>query len=148
MKTGRPVRKFEDLVAWQKARTLTHDIYHVTSHGSFGKDYGLRDQIRRASVSIMSNIAEGFERAGRSEFHQFLSIAKGSCAELRSHLYVASDSEYLDHKRFSELLARAEEVARILGGLRASVQNQRDKSGPRASALPLSPQHSALSPQR
>ena len=81
--------KFEDLIAWQKARELTRNIYQVTTQGNFSRDFWLRDQIRRASVSIMSNIAEGFERAGRSEFHQFLVIAKGSCAELRSQLYVS-----------------------------------------------------------
>jgi four helix bundle protein len=94
MLTGR-IEKFEDLIVWQKARELTKNIYRVTKIGEFLKDFGLRDQIRRASVSIMSNIAEGFERGGRSEFHQFLVIAKGSCAELRSQLYVALDAEYI-----------------------------------------------------
>ncbi len=70
------IEKFEDLTAWQKARELTKRIYAVTRHGDFAKDYGLKDQIQRASISIMSNIAEGFERGGRGEFHQFLSIAK------------------------------------------------------------------------
>ena len=83
--------KVEDLIAWQKARDLTQAIYQTTSVGSFAKDFGLRDQVRRAAVSVMSNLAEGFERGSRSEFHQFLSIAKSSCAELRSQLYVALD---------------------------------------------------------
>jgi four helix bundle protein len=74
----------------------------------------------------MSNIAEGFERGGRGEFHQFLSTAKASCAELRSHLYVALDAGYLDQAKFGEMLAQAEEVGRILGGLRVSVQRQRN----------------------
>jgi len=73
------IEKFEDLIAWQKARELTKNIYKLTKQGAFLKDFGLRDQIRRASVSIMSNIAEGFERCSRSEFHQFLVFAKGSC---------------------------------------------------------------------
>src|SRR4030043_671338 len=90
------IEKFEDLIAWQKARELTKNIYKVTKQGDFFKDFGLRDQIRRASVSIMSNIAEGFERGGRSEFHQFLVIAKGSCAELRSQLYVSLDVGHID----------------------------------------------------
>ena len=85
------VRRFEDLIAWQKARDLTKRIYSLTQQGGFERDYGLRDQIRRAAVSVMSNLAEGFDRAGRSEFHQFLVIAKGSSAEVRSHLYVALD---------------------------------------------------------
>ena len=72
------ISRFEDLVAWQKARELARDIYRVTDEGRFGKDFALRDQIRRASVSVLSNLAEGFDRASRGEFHQFLVIAKGS----------------------------------------------------------------------
>ncbi len=122
------VEKFEELIAWQKARELTRAIYKATQQEPFAKDFGLRDQIRRASVSIMSNIAEGFERGGRNEFHQFLSTAKASCAEFRSQIYVASDVGYLDKPTFDRLLSQAEEVARIVGGLRASVDRQR-KSG-------------------
>ena len=92
----------------------------------FAIDFGLKDQIQRASVSIMSNIAEGFERGGRAEFHQFLSTAKASCAEVRSQLYVALDAGYLAQSAFDQLQSLAEEVAKILGGLRSSVQKQRD----------------------
>jgi four helix bundle protein len=120
------VERFEDLIAWQKARELTKRIYEVTRQGDFAKDFGLRDQIQRAAVSIMSNIAEGFERGGRAEFHQFLSTAKASCAEVRSQLYVALDAGYLSQSAFDQLQSLAEEVAKILGGLRASVQKQRD----------------------
>ncbi len=121
------VERFEDLIAWQKARELTGNIYRITRQGAFAKDFGLSGQIQRAAVSVMSNIAEGFERGGRSEFHQFLSIAKGSCAELRSQLYVALDSGYLDQEGFGHLLAMSEEVGRIVGGLRAAVSKQRKK---------------------
>jgi four helix bundle protein len=79
-----------------------------------------------ASVSVMSNIAEGFERGSRGEFHQFLSVAKSPCAELRSQLYIALDAGYLNQVKFQELLTQAEEVGRILGGLRASVEKQRN----------------------
>lgn len=119
------VERFEDLIAWQKARGLTKRIYQVTRDGDFAKDFGLSGQIQRATVSIMSNIAEGFERGKRGEFHQFLSTAKGSCAEVRSQLYVAFDIGYLDQSKFNELLNHAEEVGRIVGGLRASVERQR-----------------------
>jgi four helix bundle protein len=121
------IERFEDLVAWQKARALTGQIYHVTGSGRFAKDYGLRDQVRRAAVSIMSNLAEGFERGGRSEFHQFLSVAKASCAELRSQLYVAHDAGYLEDHTFGALLSQAEEVGRITGGLRAAVEQQKNR---------------------
>jgi len=119
------IQRFEDLIAWQKARVVTREIYQITRQGAFAKDFGLSGQIQRAAVSIMSNIAEGFERGGRGEFHQFLSTAKASCAEVRTHLYVAFDIGYLDQRSFDQLLAQAEEVGRIIGGLRVSVGRQR-----------------------
>jgi four helix bundle protein len=119
------IERFEDLIAWQKARELTRAVYEATRQGAFAKDYGLSSQIQRAAVSIMSNIAEGFERGGRGEFHQFLSTAKASCAEVRSQLYVALDAGYLNQDTFDQLIQKAEEVARIVGGLRVSVQKQR-----------------------
>ena len=128
MKAGADkVTKFEDLVAWQKARELTREIYSVTKGGDFGKDFGLRDQIRRASVSVMSNIAEGFDRGGRPEFHQYLVVAKASCAEVRSQLYVALDAGYLSAELFNRLFCMAEEVSRIVNGLRSAVKKQRDQ---------------------
>ena len=124
MNENKKVEKFEDLIAWQKARKLTATIYQTTDEGKFARDFGLRDQIRRATVSILSNIAEGFERNRPKEFHQFLSIAKASCAEVRSQLYVALDVGYLETAMFDQLLHQAEEVGRIIGGLRASVEKQ------------------------
>ncbi|MGA7731757.1 MAG: four helix bundle protein [Chloroflexia bacterium] len=121
------VEEFEDLVAWRKARALTKAIYQASSQGRFAKDYGLAGQIQRASVSIMSNVAEGFERGSRAEFAQFLSVAKGSCSELRSQIYVALDNEYISEEAFSLLMAQAKEVGRIVGGLRAAVAKQRDE---------------------
>ena len=119
------IERFEDFIAWQKARALTAKVYKATGDGEFARDFGLKDQIRRAAVSIMSNIAEGFERGRPSEFHQFLSIAKGSCAEVRSQLYVALDVGHLGDRDFRELVALAEEVGQIVGGLRASVERRR-----------------------
>jgi len=93
----------------------------------------------------MSNIAEGFERGGRAEFAQFLSTAKGSCAEVRSLLYVALDEEYIDRPTFSRLSAQAEEVARIIGGLRSAVARQRDEQRkPRSQSSVLNPQSSTV----
>jgi|SRR5579871_122688 len=126
--------RFEDLIAWQRARQLTKAVYLASRKGALAKDYGLCNQLQRAAVSIMANIAEGFERHRPGEFHQFLSTAKASCAEVRSHLYVAMDVGYIEEGTFRELSKLAEEVARILGGLRASVERKK-----------LSTQHSALS---
>lgn len=119
--------KFEDLIAWQKARELTKKIYQITMKEQFSKDYGLKDQIRRAVVSIMSNLAEGFERGGRGEFHQFVVIAKGSCAEVRSQLYTALDVGYISNGEFNSLNEKATEVTKILAGLRKSIDAQRKK---------------------
>src|SRR5436853_3909412 len=98
------VDRYEDFIAWQKARLLTQRIYGITKQNAFAKDFGLAGQIQRASVSVMSNIAEGFERGRMTEFHQFLSIAKGSCAVVRSQLYVALDAVYLTTENFDPLL--------------------------------------------
>ena len=124
----RRVERFEDLIAWQRARALTRAVYTATGQPAFARDYGLRDQIQRASVSIMANIAEGFERGSRSEFHRYLSIAKASCAEVRSLLYVALDCGYLSQAEFDQLMADGLEVARIVGGLRAAVARQRNQT--------------------
>jgi four helix bundle protein len=118
------ISRFEELIAWQKARLLAATIYRLAAQGAFSKDYGLKDQIQRAGVSVMSNIAEGFERGSSAEFHQFLVIAKASCAELRAQLYLALDVGYIDQQFFDETMKQAEEVARLVGGLRASVKRQ------------------------
>src|SRR5712671_1494123 len=110
------IERFEDIVAWQKARVLTREIYASTRVGPFTKDFGLKGQIQRASVSSMANIAEGFERGGDNEFIQFLSTAKGSSGEVKSHLYVALDQDYVSSKTFDQLYAKADEVSRLIGG--------------------------------
>ena len=121
------VQKFEDLIAWQRARELVREIYLATSREDFSKDFGLKGQIQRAAVSMMSNIAEGFERGKRTEFHQFLCVDKASCAEVRSQLYVALDAGYIDAATFARLLQTATEVSRIVGRLRVAVARQRDQ---------------------
>lgn len=110
-------KSFEEIEAWQKARELTKRIYEVSKEGAFARDFGLRDQIRKASVSIMSNIAEGFERGGTREFNQFLSIAKASSAEVRSHLYVALDQQYITERTFLELTETSKSINRMISNL-------------------------------
>jgi four helix bundle protein len=106
------VKQFEDLHVWQEARALVREIYNVTKQRGFKRDFALRDQITRAAVSSMSNIAEGFERGSRKEFIQFLNVAKGSNGEVRSQLYVALDQEYIDQKRFETLCDSALTLSR------------------------------------
>jgi four helix bundle protein len=120
------VERFEDLIAWQKARTLTKAIYKTTQQGAFVKDFGFSSQLQRASVSIMSNIAEGFERSNPGDFHRFLVIAKASCGEVGSQLYIALDIGYLNEVDFNQLLHQTLEVSRVIGGLRASVEQKWD----------------------
>ena len=110
------IQKFEDIVAWQKARELTREVYAHSKTGAFAKDFGLKDQIQRASVSIMGNVAEGFDRGGDKEFIQFLSVSKGSCGEVKSHLYVALDQQYINPIQFNQLYNSADEVGRLLAG--------------------------------
>lgn len=110
-------KNFTDIDAWQRARALTNAIYVVSKNGSFSKYFGLRDQMRRASVSIMANMAEGFGRSGSAEFQQYLAIAKGSTCEVVSHLYVALDQGYITRREFAENTRLAEETANLIGGL-------------------------------
>src|SRR5687767_1953492 len=111
------IQRFEDLEAWKIAREVSREIYTVSKHGAFARDFGLRDQIRRSSVSIMSNIAEGFERDGDKEFMNFLSIAKGSAGETRSLLYVAMDQGYVSGREFETISSRLRECSRVISGL-------------------------------
>ena len=117
------IEKFEDIVAWQKARELTKDIYELTSIDKFEKDFSLKDQIRRCSISIASNIAEGFERGGNKEFIHFLYIAKGSCAELRAQLYIASDLLYINDVEFNNAYNKAIEINKLLYGFISYLKN-------------------------
>ncbi len=110
------IERFEDIESWQKARELTKEIYKITRKGAFARDYELKGQIRKASVSIMSNIAEGFEREGNAEFRRFLRIAKGSAGEVRSQLYVALDGEIITKALFDELCALATDTSKLVSG--------------------------------
>ena len=123
-------KRFEDIDAWKKARELTREVYRVSSAGPFAKDFGLQGQIRRASVSIMANIAEGFERGGKKEFVQFLSIAKGSAGEVRSHLYVAADQSYIEKEDVKKLGEIVKDISRVISGLMTCLRKSNVK-GPK-----------------
>ena len=110
------IKRFEDILAWQKARELTRLVYRVTGEGAFARDYALRDQIRRAAISVQSNIAEGYAREGDREFRYLLGVAKGSVAEVQSQLYVALDAELIQRETFDEAYELAAEVGRLVGG--------------------------------
>ena|SRR2546426_7636 len=106
-------KKLEDIQAWQKARQATRLVYEITSDGIFAKDYGLRNQLQRATVSVMANIAEGFGRRSDKEFANFLNMAHGSVSEAQSHLYVALDLKYIDQPSFAKVYDLLEEVSRM-----------------------------------
>lgn len=107
-------KKFEEIQAWQKAYEVTVVVYNLTKDGAFSKDFGLRDQIRRASVSIMANIAEGHGRRSNVEFANFLNLARGSAAEVQSHLHVALGIGYIDKDKFDDLYSKVTEISRML----------------------------------
>lgn len=114
------MERFEDILAWQKARELTKNIYLLLGQNG---DYSFQDQIQRAGVSIMNNIAEGFERRSDSEFRQFLYIAKGSCAEVRSMLFLAGELEYIQKEVCDKLLMQAEKISRVLSDFIKALHN-------------------------
>ncbi len=110
------IERFEDIEAWRKARELTRNIYQITSQGALAVDFVWRDQLRRSAISIMANIAEGFEREGDKEFRQFLSLAKGSVGELKAQIYAAMDAGLSGQDQFHHLLDLADEPSRLIAG--------------------------------
>ena len=131
-KTGKNVRgfsTFEDTPAWNRAKQLTASIYRVTSTSSFNHDFDLKRQMRRSAVSVMSNIAEGYERKGDREYAHFLSIAKGSCGELRSLLHVTRDQDFIDCCEFERLKTATIELSRIIGGLMKKISSDLKPKG-------------------
>jgi len=117
-------KRFEDLEVWQKAKELTNLIYKLSSSGSFARDFGLRDQMRRAAVSVMSNIAEGFESQTQALFNQFLSRAKGSSGELRAQLYIALEQEYITTAKFQLAFSLAELCSKQLASFIRYLESQ------------------------
>ena len=108
------IKKFEDIESWQEARRLTASIYKMTEISKFTKDWGLKDQIQRASVSVMNNIAEGFDSSSNSEFRRFLSIARRSCSEIQSIVYIALDLSYINKNQFTEIYDQTEKIRRMI----------------------------------
>ena len=122
MHPKRKITRFEDLIVWQKALVLSKEIYRITSEGKFSKDWGLRDQIRRASVSVLSNIAEGFGKYSNPEFKKYLAIANGSSFEVRAQLHLARELGYIGNLEAEMLVKTCEEVSRMIRALRVRMK--------------------------
>ena len=117
------IKRFEEIKAWQESRELAKLVYSITNHGSFAKDFGLRDQIRRAAVSVGSNVAEGFARNGNKEFAKFLWIARGSAAEVQSQAYVAKDIGYVSDDDFAAIYDKAQSCSRMIYSFIKAMRN-------------------------
>ncbi len=115
------IQRFEDIQAWQEARRLVKMIYAITNKELFSRDFGMRDQIRRASVSVMANIAEGFDCESKVEFARFLGIARRSAVEVQSLLYAAFDTAYIDQKEFDMHYEQARKAKALIGGFKRSL---------------------------
>ena len=129
------IEKFEDIIAWQKALELSDLIYHLTNNPAFSKDYGLKDQIRRASVSVVSNIAEGFERESNNQFIYFLVIAKASAGELRAQLYIAKNQKYISDDEFNLITEKVTEVSKTVSGFISYLRSIKTKQLSKPSQL-------------
>ncbi|MBE7469674.1 MAG: four helix bundle protein [Anaerolineae bacterium] len=118
------IKRFEDIQAWREAREMTRQIYQLSDAGAFARDFGLRDQIRRAAVSAMANIAEGFDCDSRREFVRFLGIARRSVVEVQSLLYVALDAGYIDEATFQSHYVQTVKTKSLIGGLKHSLEKR------------------------
>lgn len=118
------IQRFEDIESWKTARQLTHTVYELSKQGEFAKDFGLRDQMRRAAVSIMSNIAEGFESRTRNLFADYLGRAKASCGELRAQAYVALDANYINQQQFETLAGMCVSCSKQIHGFIAYLKTK------------------------
>lgn len=120
------VQKVEDLIAWQKAEALAELVYSACRSGELARDFGLRDQMQRAAVSVMSNIAEGFERKATSDFSHFLYIAKGSLGELKSQLFLAARLKLIPPSVFGPTYSLADETGKVISGLISSLTQKQE----------------------
>lgn len=116
------IKRFEDIQGWQEARKLVGMVYAVSTDGAFAKDFGLRDQIQRAAISVMTNIAEGFDCDSHAEFARFLGFARRSAVEVQSLLYAAQDVGYIDQETFEQFYAQTEKAKALIGGLKHSLR--------------------------
>ncbi|HQF42787.1 MAG TPA: four helix bundle protein [Ignavibacteriaceae bacterium] len=121
------VKTFEDLQVWKDARVFVNSVYELTSQEKFNKDFGLKDQIQRAAVSIMNNISEGFERDNNKEFLNFLGYAKGSAGEVRSMLYVVLDLNYISKEKFDECYKRSIDIITQISNFKNYLRNYSSK---------------------
>lgn len=121
---GGSIRKFEDILGWQEARKLTQTVYQLSDEGAFAKDFALRDQLRRAAVSSMANIAEGFDCDSKREFIRFLGYARRSLAEVQSLLYIALDAKYITPPQFQALYQQAHKAKALISGFKAALERQ------------------------
>ncbi|MBM4307119.1 MAG: four helix bundle protein [Deltaproteobacteria bacterium] len=119
------IEKFEDIQAWQEARKMTNEVYKATHEIAFQRDRGLREQIQNASVSVMANIAEGFDRQSKKEFSKFLNYASGSASEVQSHLYVALDQEYISEDDFQKTYSQARKTKNLINGFIAYLKGKK-----------------------
>ena len=117
------IKNFEEIEAWKRARELTKLIYRISSHVDFNKDWGLKDQIRRAAISVMSNIAEGFDSSSKLEFIRFLGISRRSASEIQSQLYVAVDQGYIQQDDFKNIYKETEEIRKMITGFIRYLKN-------------------------
>jgi four helix bundle protein len=122
------IKRFEEIQAWQTARELTRLVYALSKEGAFSRDFGLCDQMRRAAVSVMSNIAEGFESRTQALFVEFLGRAKGSAGELRSQAYIALDAGYINQSQFTQLFNLSEKCSRQITGFMAYLKAYPDNN--------------------
>lgn len=118
------IKRFEDIIGWQEARKLVKDVYQITNKGDFSKDFGMRDQIQRAAVSVMTNIAEGFDCDSQAEFARFLGYSRRSAVEVQSLLYAALDIGYINKTTFDTQYQQAEKAKALIGGLKTSLKKR------------------------
>jgi four helix bundle protein len=116
------IKRFEDIISWQEARKLVREVYSITSEGAFSRDFGMRDQIQQAALSVMTNIAEGFDCESHIEFARFLGYSRRSAIEVQSLLYAGLDNGYISEETFKKEYSQADKAKALIGGLKKSLK--------------------------